>query len=175
MINIRNQMAPLVPPGRNAKKSCTSFSPCRPAEGQREHLRAHQDEHHHRGDASGGVGRIAENGPRHPPTDGRDDNGSKRAHGSRLGRRGYAGDDRAEHGAYQSNGRKYYSQQFSREFGRRDEVTFVLRHCRDHLRTKETEAKQINDIDAGKHQAWDHRGREQCRPTRSEYPRAGLG
>ena len=30
MMNIRNQMSALMPPGRNSKKSCTSFSPCRP-------------------------------------------------------------------------------------------------------------------------------------------------
>ncbi len=30
MISIRNQMAPLMPPGTNAKKSCTSLSPCKP-------------------------------------------------------------------------------------------------------------------------------------------------
>ena len=52
-------------------------------------------------------------------------------------------------------------QQFSDELASRDEVTFILRHCRDHLRTKDAEAEQVDDIDAGKHQAGDHRGREQ--------------
>ena len=77
-------------------------------EGQREHARADQDEHHEGRQLGGRLGRLADEVEGQPALHQRQDHRAGRAHRAALGRRGDADEDRAEHQEDQAQRRHHH-------------------------------------------------------------------
>ncbi len=74
---------PSVPAGHHCEEIVHDLLAVQAAEGEGEHLRADQHEHHRGRDAARGVNGVDQRAPREPPSDAVTRDAAKRAHGGR--------------------------------------------------------------------------------------------
>ena len=91
----------------------------------------------------------------------RDHNRAERAHRRGFRRRRDAGDDRAEHRADQADRRGDHLQQLARRARRARAARALRPGWPERLRPDDAQDEDVDAVDAGQHQAGDHRRREQ--------------
>ena len=127
------------------------------AEGEAEHRRADQDEHHEGGQLGGRVHRLAHQRPAQAPVDEREHQRAGRAHGAAFGRRRDAEEDRAEHEEDQRQRRNQRRRPRGRSSCQPRSVRASRRQRRRRLRVEDGDAEHVDGIQAGEDQAGDDR------------------